>query len=42
MSGEFKGNPYKDKGKILVVKPEKKLAFSHWSALSAYFAQLGH
>jgi uncharacterized protein YndB with AHSA1/START domain len=34
MRGEFKGKAYEDKGEILVIEPEAKLSFSHWSALS--------
>jgi uncharacterized protein YndB with AHSA1/START domain len=33
-SGEFKGKTYEDKGEILVVEPEVRLSFSHWSPLA--------
>jgi uncharacterized protein YndB with AHSA1/START domain len=29
--GEWEGNPYEDKGEILVFEPERKLAYSHFS-----------
>jgi uncharacterized protein YndB with AHSA1/START domain len=32
--GEWDGKAYEDKGEVLVVEPERKLAYSHWSALS--------
>jgi len=32
--GEWQGKPYKDKGKILEVVPNKKLQYSHFSPLS--------
>jgi uncharacterized protein YndB with AHSA1/START domain len=31
--GEWEGKAYEDKGEILVVEPERKLAYSHWSPL---------
>lgn len=34
MKGEFKGKKYEDKGDILVVEPQQRLSFSHWSAMS--------
>jgi uncharacterized protein YndB with AHSA1/START domain len=34
MKGEFKGKTYEDKGKILAFDPDKRLSFSHWSALA--------
>jgi len=34
MKGEFKGKPYEDKGDILVFDPQRRLSFSHWSAMS--------
>jgi uncharacterized protein YndB with AHSA1/START domain len=34
MRGEYKGRTYEDKGDILTAEPEKRLSFSHWSALS--------
>ena len=34
MRGEFKGKSYEDKGEILAAESGKRLAFSHWSALS--------
>jgi uncharacterized protein YndB with AHSA1/START domain len=33
-SGEFKGQAYEDKGEVLVVEPEVRLSFSHWSPLT--------
>ena len=33
-SGEFDGKPYKDKGEILEVEPEKRLAYTHFSDAS--------
>ena len=33
--GEWKGNPYQDKGEILVAEPGEQLRFSHWSPMSA-------
>ena len=33
-SGEFKGKKFEDKGKILQVKPERRLQYSHYSPLS--------
>jgi uncharacterized protein YndB with AHSA1/START domain len=32
--GEWEGKPYEDKGEILVVEPERKLAYSHFSPMS--------
>jgi len=32
--GEWKGKTFKDKGKILEVKPKKRLAYSHYSPLT--------
>ena len=34
MRGEFNGAKYEDKGEILTAEVGKRLAFSHWSALS--------
>ena len=34
MKGSFKGKSYEDKGEILEVKPNARLSFSHWSAMS--------
>ena len=34
MSGEYQGKPYADKGEVLVAEPQRRLCFSHWSALS--------
>jgi uncharacterized protein YndB with AHSA1/START domain len=34
MRGEYKGKPYEDKGDILTAEPNRRLSFSHWSALS--------
>jgi uncharacterized protein YndB with AHSA1/START domain len=31
--GEWEGKAYEDRGEILVVEPERKLAYSHWSPL---------
>jgi uncharacterized protein YndB with AHSA1/START domain len=31
--GEWNGKAFEDKGEILVVEPERKLAYSHWSPL---------
>jgi uncharacterized protein YndB with AHSA1/START domain len=31
--GEWEGKPYEDKGEILVFDPERRLAYSHWSAM---------
>jgi uncharacterized protein YndB with AHSA1/START domain len=33
-SGEFEGKAYEDKGEILVVEPEVRMSFSHWSPLA--------
>ena len=33
-SGEWQGKRYEDKGKILQVKPERRLQYSHFSPLS--------
>ena len=33
-NGMWKGKPYQDKGTILEIIPEKKLQYSHFSALS--------
>lgn len=32
--GRFKGQSYEDRGEILVVEPEKRLSFSHYSPMS--------
>ncbi|MEO8564407.1 MAG: SRPBCC family protein [bacterium] len=32
--GEWKGKPYEDKGVVKAVDEPKRLAFTHWSALS--------
>ena len=32
--GEWKGKPYEDKGKILKMKPEQTLQYSHYSPMS--------
>jgi uncharacterized protein YndB with AHSA1/START domain len=32
--GEWKGKPFEDKGRILEVRPEKRLRYSHFSPLS--------
>jgi uncharacterized protein YndB with AHSA1/START domain len=32
--GEWDGKPYEDKGEILAVEPERKLAYSHFSPMS--------
>ena len=32
--GEWKGKPYEDKGRILEIRPEKRLQYSHFSPLS--------
>ena len=32
-SGEWKGKPYQDKGKVLEVEPEKLLKYTHWSPM---------
>ena len=34
MRGEYNGKRYEDKGEILVAEPGRRLAFSHWSAMS--------
>ena len=34
MTGEFKGQRYQDKGVILASDPQRRLSFSHWSAMS--------
>src|SRR6266511_43099 len=34
MTGEYNGKPYADKGEILDSEREKRLSFSHWSAMS--------
>ena len=31
--GEWKGKPYEDKGKVLEVKPQRLLKYTHWSPL---------
>jgi uncharacterized protein YndB with AHSA1/START domain len=31
--GEWQGKSYEDKGEILVVEPERQLAYSHWSPM---------
>lgn len=31
--GEWDGKAYEDRGEVLAVEPERKLAYSHWSAL---------
>jgi len=33
-TGEWKGKPYQDKGRILKVEPRRKLEYSHFSPLS--------
>ena len=33
-SGEWKGKPYQDKGKILTIVPQQTLSYSHFSPLS--------
>ena len=33
-SGKWKDKTFEDKGEILTFKPEKEMAFSHWSPLS--------
>lgn len=33
-SGEWKGEAYEDKGKVLAFDRNERLAFSHWSAMS--------
>src|SRR6267378_1170851 len=33
-TGEWKGKPYQDKGRILKVEPRRKLQYSHFSPLS--------
>lgn len=32
-SGEWKGDPYEDKGEILTFEPHERLSYSHWSPL---------
>jgi len=32
-SGEWKGKPYMDKGTVLEVDPERRLAYTHWSPM---------
>jgi uncharacterized protein YndB with AHSA1/START domain len=32
-SGEWNGKTFEDKGEILIVDPERKLAYTHWSPL---------
>jgi uncharacterized protein YndB with AHSA1/START domain len=32
--GEWKGKPYEDKGRILEIRPQKQLRYSHFSPLS--------
>jgi uncharacterized protein YndB with AHSA1/START domain len=32
-TGEWEGKAYEDKGEILAVEPERRLAYSHWSAM---------
>ena len=34
MTGAYQGKSYEDKGKILVIEPQQRLSFSHWSAMS--------
>jgi uncharacterized protein YndB with AHSA1/START domain len=34
MKGEFNGKAYEDKGNVIEFEPERRLSFSHWSALS--------
>jgi uncharacterized protein YndB with AHSA1/START domain len=34
MKGEFQGKRFHDKGAIIAMEPQKRLSFSHWSALS--------
>ncbi len=31
--GEWKGKPYEDKGKVLEVKPQRLIKYTHWSPL---------
>ncbi len=33
-AGEWKGQPYADKGEILEFRPNEELAYSHWSPMS--------
>jgi uncharacterized protein YndB with AHSA1/START domain len=33
-SGEWRGEPYQDKGTIMTFDPRRELMFSHWSPLS--------
>jgi len=32
--GEYKGEPYEDRGEILKFEPPKLLSYSHWSSIS--------
>ena len=32
--GEWEGRPYEDKGKILLIEPQKKFQYSHYSPMS--------
>jgi uncharacterized protein YndB with AHSA1/START domain len=32
-SGEWKGEPYQDKGEVLEFEPEKRLSTTHWSPI---------
>ena len=32
--GTWKGKPYEDKGEVLVIEPEKKLQYTHFSPMS--------
>ena len=34
LRGDYKGEPYEDKGEILVAEPNRRLDFSHWSPRS--------
>ena len=31
--GEWKGKSYEDKGQVLVVQPQKRLSYTHWSPM---------
>jgi uncharacterized protein YndB with AHSA1/START domain len=31
--GEWKGKPYKDKGTVLEVEPNRRLSYTHWSPM---------
>ena len=34
--GEWEGKPYEDKGKILLLEPQKKLQYSHFSPMEGH------